>query len=273
MKELKEAGIKYIQVTVNEWFDQEGSFKKAYDTIKEELLQAKIAAQKGGIVVEGIHMPFGRFIDLSLTDEASRKNVISLHKKVLELCQVLKPGIILFHPSWFLNPGNREAHINQLIRSVTELEKTVSNMGAVITIENMTGPEPYLTRNGVTYERPLCSTNEEMLQVLNLLPSNVYAAVDMNHILLPDRLILALGKRLKAIHIADGDGVRELHYYPCSGKGKNNWTSILDALYKVKYAGPFMFECKYNDPKDLFVCYQYLYQKFIIEKYIQPEYQ
>ncbi|MEC3880521.1 sugar phosphate isomerase/epimerase family protein [Parapedobacter sp. 10938] len=65
----------------------------------------------------------------------------------------------------------------------------------------------------------------------------------MNHIKHPERLIRALGKRLKHVHIADGTGDAENHWLPCSGKGNNDWPAILAALDEAGYAGPFMYEC------------------------------
>lgn len=100
------------------------------------------------------------------------------------------------------------------------------------------------------------------------LPKNVYSAIDMNHIDNPELLIQAMGKRLKSVHIADGDGRHECHYLPnpCSGKGDNDWIKILKELYKAGYTGPFMYEVKtseYKEFKDLYNCYQNLYQNFI----------
>jgi hexosaminidase len=72
-----------------------------------------------------------------------------------------------------------------------------------------------------------------------------------------------MGSRLKSVHIADGDGEDERHYFPCSGQGKNDWIAILAALDKVGYKGPFMFESKYENVKSFKECYRTLYQNYI----------
>ena len=44
------------------------------------------------------------------------------------------------------------------------------------------------------------------------------------------------------------------------------WIKILKELYKAGYTGPFMYEVKtseYKEFKDLYNCYQNLYQNFI----------
>ncbi|WP_008586429.1 sugar phosphate isomerase/epimerase family protein [Niabella soli] len=273
MQSAKAAGISCLQVGVNEWFDAKGDFKWDDNKMAAEAASAKKAAVAAGIKIAAIHMAYGQWIDLSLTDEAVRKRVVAAHKKVLQLCRVLQPEVVLFHPSWYLDPDHREAHILQLIKSVQELEKPVKDINAICVIENMTGPELYVERKGIKFERPLCRTVEEMMGILNRLPPDIYGAVDMNHILHPEQLIRALGRRLRFIHVADGDGAHELHYYPCSGKGMNNWPAIIDALYQAGYTGPFMYECHYKNLRDLAACYEFLYQQYIQEKYIRPAYQ
>ncbi|WP_052258977.1 sugar phosphate isomerase/epimerase family protein [Sphingobacterium sp. T2] len=121
-------------------------------------------------------------------------------------------------------------------------------------IENMLGYE--LVRSNKKQETPLCRTVDEMTAIMKLMPKDVFAAVDMNHIKHPENLIMALGKRLKSVHIADGDGKKECHYFPCSGEGENDWSAILLALKKVGYKGPFMYECAFKDVKDLRACFE-----------------
>lgn len=268
MAYAKSVGIYCIQIGVGSWVDRKKcSFTVSDKEIEREIGRVKKITDSVGIKVWAIHMPFGRGIDLSLLDESKREAVVALHKKVLKFCRILKPRIILFHPSWYLSLNAREGHISQLVKSTIELKRAVKNIGATMVIENMTGPKLYVTSHGVKYERPLCRTVKETMTIMGKLPDDVYAAVDMNHILHPEKLILALGNRLKFVHIADGDGAHERHYFPCSGKGMNDWMAIMDALYKTGYTGPFMYECHYKDMRDLTACYNLMYNKYIIEKY------
>lgn len=273
MQYAKSVGISCIQIGVGHWVDRKKcTFVLSDNEITKEVARVKKITDAVGIKVWAIHMPFGRGIDLSLLDEAKRKKVIALQKKVLTFCRVFQPKIILFHPSWYLSLDARKEHVNQLVKSVMELKDAVRNIGATMVIENMTGPKLYVKSGGVRYERPLCRTVEETMKIMNRLPEGIYAAVDMNHILHPEKLILALGDRLKFVHIADGDGAHERHYFPCSGKGMNDWTAILDALYKANYTGPFMYECHYKDVKDLTVCYALMYNRYIMKKYVRSGY-
>ncbi len=106
-------------------------------------------------------------------------------------------------------------------------------------IENMLGYE--LVRNE-QHERPLGRTVEEVKLIMKQLPKNVYSAIDMNHIDNPELLIQAMGKRLKSVHIADGDGRHECHYMPnpCSGKrrqrlDKNTERALQSRIYRAFY--------------------------------------
>lgn len=262
MQYAKSVGVDYVEVSFGGLIDGNRSFKVSDEEMTELMHRAKKAADDAGIKIWSIHMPFGKHIDLSLTDEAERRQVVALHRKVLGYCKILQPEIILFHPSYYLGLNERVARKNQLIKSATELNKTVRSMKATMVIENMLGPELLVDAER---ERPLCRTVEETVEIMNRLPKSIYAAVDMNHIKNPENLIRALGRRLKSVHIADGTGEAENHFFPCSGQGNNNWTEILAALHEARYTGPFLFESAFEDARDLKACYESMYSTFIEE--------
>jgi len=272
MAYVKDVGISCVNISLNPLVDKAGNIDMSDDSIRSLVLEARKAVESSGITVSAFHMPFGQYMDPSLIDESARKKVVAIDEKLLQLCAPLKPAVVLFHPSWFLSLNQREQHISQFIKSAVALHKPVASMGATMVIENMTGPKLHVEWKGAEYERPLCRTVEETMDIMNRLPKDIYAAVDMNHILHPEKLVLALGGRLKFIHVSDGDGEHEYHYYPCSGKGMNDWTAIIGALYEAGYKGPFMFECHYKDLKDLAPCYNFLYNKYVLQTYIKPEY-
>src|SRR5690606_32506765 len=103
------------------------------------------------------------------------------------------------------------------LKSATELDAAVREIGSTMVIENMLGPALTV---GADRERPLMRTVDETVELFQRLPSTVYLAVDMNHIKNPENLIRALGNKLRTVHVADGTGEAENHYYPCSGEGR-----------------------------------------------------
>ena len=266
MQASKAAGVGFIEVSFGVYIDTKTrEFKVSEADILKDVYAAKKAADSAGVVIYSVHMPFSQFIDISLTDEGERQAVIDLHKKVLEYCRILEPKVILFHPSWYLGLNEREARKQSFVRSATELNEAVKSIHALMVIENMLGPNLLVNKEG-KYERPLCRTVEETVEVMGRLPEDIYSAIDMNHIKNPEKLILAMGERLKHVHIADGDGEAERHYFPCSGKGENDWNAILDALYQVKYSGVFLFESKPAQVEDYQTCYTAMHQAYLESK-------
>lgn len=262
MKYAKSVNIHHIETGLGALVDRETlTFKKSHDEILKMVHDVKKAADDAGINIWSIHMPFGNKIDLSMRNEVARQKTLELHKQVLEYVKILEPEIILFHPSFYLGLNDREARKQQLIKSATELNKDVKAIGSTMVIENMLGYELVLA-NGKR-ERPLLRTVEEAVEIMNRLPDDIYSAVDMNHIKNPEELIRALGKRVKTVHIADGTGKEENHAFPCSGEGENNWVEIMAALDETGYSGPFMYESKYPDLKDLEICYDTLYNNYV----------
>jgi sugar phosphate isomerase/epimerase/lysophospholipase L1-like esterase len=260
MTYAKSVGIDYLETSINGFIDKDRNFKYSDEEIIAKIKHAKKIADDAGIIIWSIHMPFSKIIDISLTDEAERKKVVALHQKVLKFCKILQPKIILFHPSYYLSLNEREQRKIQMIKSARELNKAVRAINADMVLENMLGFDLLVDE---LRERPLLRTVEEAVELMNRLPDNIYAAVDMNHIKNPEKLILAMGKRLKSVHIADGTGKQENHYFPCSGQGQNDWMKILAALEQVGYKGPFLYESASKDVKAYKECYLSLFNQYV----------
>ncbi|WP_211332067.1 sugar phosphate isomerase/epimerase family protein [Pontibacter actiniarum] len=256
----KSVGVSYVEASGMSLFvDDRRDFKMSDEEVTQKLREAKKAADEAGIKVWSVHMPYSQSIDLSTVSEADRQDIVAMHQKLITFLRILEPEVILFHPSYYLGLNERDMRKSQLIKSATTLDEAVQAINATMVLENMLGPE-LLAGNG--RERPLMRSVEETVEIFSRLPTTIYSAIDMNHIKNPETLIKAMGSRLKTIHVADGTGAAENHFFPCSGEGKNNWTAILGALEEVKYTGPFMYESAYQDEKDLMPCYQSLYQNY-----------
>lgn len=258
----KAAGIDYIEVSgLNSLIDSEtNQISASSKEITSNFKRVKAIADEEGIKIWSIHMPYGKEMDISLTNEVQRKRVVQNHLEIIKHLVVLQPEIILFHPSWYLGLNEREERKAKFLQSAKALQPAVAKINATMVIENMLGHKLLANKER---ERPLNRTVEEMVEIMGRLPENVYAAVDMNHIKNPELLIKAMGSRLKSVHIADGDGEKEQHAFPCSGEGKNDWTKIIEALYEVKYDGVFMYECKGASVEELKSCYETIYTNYI----------
>ncbi len=257
-KQLKSAGIDCIETNLTAYMRKDSlQFKLSDEEIIAKLTAAKKAADAAGLEIWSIHMPYGKNTDISLIDNEKRKIVIDFHKKVLGFVAILNPKIILFHPSYYLGLDERENRTTQLVSSAKELNKAVKKIGATMVIENMLGPELLVKQNG-NQERPLMRTVVEAEAIFKKLPKDVYAAVDLNHIAKPEEILKALGKRVKTIHVADGEGKAERHYFPCDNKGENDWKAIISTLSSIGYKGPFMYESTTKDITQYKKCYDSL---------------
>ncbi|MNK50599.1 Xylose isomerase-like TIM barrel [compost metagenome] len=257
LQQISDAGIDCIETGLTAYINKDSlTFTLPEGEMMKKMRALKQAAKETGVEIWSIHMPYGKEIDISFVEEARRQKVVAFHQQVLKYVAVLKPKIILFHPSYYLGLNEREMRIQQLVKSVQELNAAVKGMKATMVLENMLGPALLVSKGN--QERPLLRTVEEYLTIFKLLPDDVYAAVDLNHIAQPEQLLLALGARVKTLHVADGDGKAERHYFPCDGKGENDWKAIFKALQSIKYKGPFMYESTTKDLTSYRECYKEL---------------
>lgn len=258
----KSVGVDYVEVSgMGAFVNKQGEFKVSQNKIKERLNWVKKNADKAGIKIWSVHMPFGENVDLSLTNEKERKKVVEVQRKLTEYLAILEPEYLVYHPSWYLGLNEREKRKQQLIKSVEQLDKKAEEINATMLIENMLGPKLLKNENK---ERPLLRTIDEVRKIIKRIPKSVYLVIDLNHIKHPEELILAVGDRIKSLHVNDGTGEREDHYFPCSGKGTQDWNQIFNALEEINYKGVFMYETtEYGDEKKLAKCYYTLYQNYL----------
>ena len=221
LKEVKNQGIQSVEVSLG----RVGGYKMTVEKCLMQLEDALKAVQDEGLILNSIHMPFQRFIYISSYDESVRAWAISEFRNLISVCDKYNPFHYVFHsktpskdqPFW-------DVRKPALIRSFSEMVGMTSNH---ICIENMVGSFP--------------NTLADMVEILKEV-ENGYCCLDMNHFL-QDKTqdaILALGERIKTVHVCDYDGVYEKHWMP--KQGVNNWMEIISALEKVGYNGGFIYE-------------------------------
>lgn len=239
MKELKEAGLDCIEISLTGLVN--GDNPIPFPELKKRMRNVRKAADAAGIRIRSIHMPYHEDADISFPDEDKRVANLKNVRDYIDAVSVVDAEYILFHPSAMpgVQPGRRQEHISALVKSINELNPVVKEIGAHILIENMRGPK-LMRSNG--YERGLGRTVEEMESIMALMPEDVYVCVDLNHISEPEKLIRAMGKKIKSLHVCDSDGSKDCHWLP--GKGTNDWAAIFASLRDVGYDGPWLYELK-----------------------------
>ncbi len=119
LDEAKAAGIDYIELNGMGGFidSKTNEINASSKEIRTLFKNAKAIADEAGIEVWSIHMPFGKEMDLSLSNEVQRKRVVQNHQELIKYLAILEPQIILFHPSWYLGLNEREERKLSFIKS------------------------------------------------------------------------------------------------------------------------------------------------------------
>lgn len=254
------AGIEYVEVAGIVNYHKKGL---PQDVIKANFQKAADLLNKYGMKVWSVHMPFSSDADITVLDPEANAKVMELNKNVIDLVQVFHPQVILMHPSSNLEAGKRDLHRQQAIKNLIQIRDWAKEIGAIEVVENMLHKAVPEGR-----ETHLCSTLDDMRELMDMLPKDIYVAIDVNHADFPQQYIRAFGKRVRSLHISDCDkgGIVDCHFLP--GKGTLDFVQIQDALYnKAEYSGVFMYELgekEFNKDYVMLVNnYKGLYEKYL----------
>lgn len=209
-----------------------------YDgAVREEF---KAMLKETGKRVISYHIPFAGTDDLSNVDEKLRVQALSRFRAHYAAVKEFGCKYIVLHPSTEIRTNvkaERDERINQLRKSLLEIESEMKEMGVKVALE-------FLPR--------LCigNTLADMDQILEGLNAELFGVCfDVNHImnqypLIPE-ITRKLGKRLFTTHISDYDGVDECHWLP--GNGVIDWKAFVEALKEIDYQGPFNYEIRQQE--------------------------
>lgn len=194
----------------------------------EILRQGLQKIQDAGLTLNCVHLPYGSEINPSDLCELRRKGVVEYMKQAFEVMDEFNPRGYVLHPSHEpVAIENREAHKQQLIKSLKEIVKSTKNM---VCLENMT-------------RTLLCNTVAETMEIVAQV-DGLKICVDVNHFLhdKPEDAILQFGERVGTLHISDHDFIDEMHRLP--GDGKIDFMNVIGALEKIGYDGAFNYEVR-----------------------------
>lgn len=222
-----EAGIKWLEV------DLIGGFTTDKEEMKKRFLTYKAAADKAGMKIWSIHIPYGNSYDPSEADPAKREKCRDNILKVLESARVLGPyKKAILHPSYEpIREEDRAAKLEALKNELDELGPLVE--------------KKYNVRLAMECLPRTClmNTSAETMDILKGRPS-LDNCFDTNHLLQekPEDYVKAVGKRIGAIHVSDYDNINERHWIPGKQEGVIDWVAVVRELKKAGYSGPFLFE-------------------------------
>ena len=226
-KLYSEAGIKYMEVSVN----KELSEALDYDKLLEW-------SKKYGVELYSFHLPFMPFreIDISHPDIAAK--TVEYLKSDIEKGTSVGIKKYIIHPSGEpIDERDRAMRMEIAKNSLAILAEYAKERGAVICVENL--PRTCLGRD-----------SSDILDLISAHESLV-VCFDTNHLLseAPEEFIRAVGGKIKALHISDYDFKNERHWLP--GEGLLDWNMILTELEKIGYDGVWLYEISLGAPQTI----------------------
>lgn len=222
--QAKTAGINYIEVALNQCY--RGVLE---DEVIPCIWAMKASIDSASIKVWSVHLPFSRTLDISVLDDAKRKENVAFMAEMIEQCAMFKPQRLVLHPSSEpIEEDTRMQRIANAKQSIAYLKRFADKIGAQLCIENL--PRTCLG-----------NTPEELFEIIKDIPG-IKVCFDTNHYTkgTTEHFVATLGKYIGTIHASDFDLVNECHWLPT--QGNIQWGRLIHDLEKVGYKGVFMYE-------------------------------
>lgn len=217
------------------------------DTFAELLAAVQKQAEKYGVKIECIHLPYGSGWDISEAFEPQRTAAVKGHIEVMRICrEVCSPKYFVLHPSTEpIADRNRAEHFAHASESLAELSAFTDNL----LVENLP-------------RSCLANTADELLRLVAPF-KNVNVCCDLNHFLqeTPQSALLKLREKVLHLHVSDNDGVNEKHFLP--GDGVIDWTEVIETLCRIGYTGVFNYEVRKYPPAEIAANKRMLFEKLL----------
>ena len=197
-----------------------------YDECLNKLPEFFKIVRDNGLIVNGVHMPFGGVMDISTPDKQQLKESLDLAVKIFSVVDKLKPNCYIFHGSGEPIPQNLREEMKDILAD--SLNFLTSKTDIPVCIENLP-------------RTCLLNTSNELNEFLKVVPKT-FVCVDTNHFLTEktENAIINIGSIIKTLHVSDFDYVDERHWLP--GQGSIDWQKVISALEKIGYDGVFNYE-------------------------------
>ncbi len=222
--DYKEAGITHMELSADAEILEELDFDKV-----------KALADKHGIVLWSMHIPFSPFYFLDPSDPEKQETTLAYFRWCIKKGAAIGIRNFVVHPSAEpIAEHDRSRRMETAKQTLAVLADFATQYGAVIAVENL--PRTCLGRD-----------SKDILALLSAHPA-LRCCYDTNHLLSEDAIdfIHAVGDKIITTHVSDYDFLNERHWLP--GEGKVEWQRILSALKEVGYMGPWLYELGFAAP-------------------------
>ena len=228
------------------------AFEKSVDEILAYYAEELEAIRNAGLTISQAHAPFP-FYSPNFVREDTCDFLIEVYKKLILMLDRVGCKNLIIHGVTRSKNDTKNTYADIRARNeklYTSLIPTLVQTNVTVCLENLFTSKPDLTLGH-------CSNPYEAVAEIDALNEKAGKecfgiCVDTGHLNLlgldPMYYIPILGKRVKALHIHDNDGIKDLHKIPYSGSV--NWINFYTALREIGYEGDLSFETfNQTDPK------------------------
>lgn len=200
----------------------------------------ELRARKYGVELWSLHLPFLPFtiLDPASVNEEKRKYTVQYLSELIKKAGSIGIKTFVIHPSAEpLQEDEREEGLKCSAESLVKLADVAEDFGGCIAAENL--PRTCLGRDSY-----------DILKLMSY-DDRLRTCFDTNHLFKEEisEYIQKIGNRLITTHISDFDYKNERHWLP--GEGKVDWIQLINALRKVDYNGPWLYELDYKAPETI----------------------
>lgn len=266
-RRIKEAGFDCVDFNFDEYLHctlvYQGKINEVLNRDVEEVWKdfephAKAAADCG-LTFEQMHAPFP--LMQKGMDEVNAK-MFHITENCMDICSRMGCRYLVVHPVTLSYECSKEEEHDFNMAMYQKLIPPAKKYGIVICLENMFMDQNAHLTEGVCSDFAEAAAWIDELNAIageelfgfcfdvghaNILGKNLYQSV------------MALGSRLKILHIHDNDGVSDLHTMPFTFARSWNpvatdWEGFLKGLREIEYKGVINFEtfrCMESFPKEL----------------------
>ncbi len=264
-RRIKEAGFdcvdfnfdEYLHCTMVERGEINAVLDRPVEEVWEDFKMHKRAAAECGLIFEQMHAPFP--LRQKGADEVNAK-MLRITKNCIDICARMGGRYLVVHPVTLAYACSKKEEHDFNMEMYQELIPMAKKCG--ICLENMfIDQKAHLTEGACSDFVEAAAWIDELNGIAgeeifgfcfdvghaNILGKNLYQSV------------LALGGRLKILHIHDNDGVSDLHTMPYTfarswNPAATDWEGFLRGLREIKYEGVINFEtfrCMESFPGEL----------------------
>lgn len=233
MDALIKNGLEYLEI------DWPYSTKTTAEELEEQAIGIKNRADKAGVEIWSVHLPFGGSFDISQTNDSLRQQAVELNRKDMLLsAKTVSPKKFIIHPSAEpIADEERAARMEASKKSLRELAVTAKELNIPLLVENL--PRTCLG-----------NTSTELLDIIDGI-DHTAICFDVNHLLIESQVAFVENTKgkIESTHMSDYDRKNERHWLP--GEGVIDWTELLTALVEAGYPGPFIYEASKGKEPDI----------------------